>query len=255
MTRSTNILKIPKSDIVHTVSGLILHYVSEYRPSNKIVTFTVTFPMVEDMCYFVPASAMQKIPGCKRQFSKTNLAQLNKKRRPDPNKGNITNVKSTIGKPRLKRLITELISIAVGTASLALSTANTFQMINLKSEVKFLTQSLQSQNQVMNNNRAQILHLSEGQLKLAHELNHTEYALNQTIQLVNEHSDILRKTEDKMRTIHSMTLFLSERLAALIHAVEAHFLYTSIENIMKNNLNLEFIHHKDLPRVVKLIVE
>ncbi|CAF4625157.1 unnamed protein product [Rotaria sp. Silwood2] len=228
---------------------------SEYRPSNKIVTFTVTFPMVEDMCYLIPVSAMQKIPRCQSQFSRTSLAQMNKTRRPTQDKTKTTKSNSVIGKTRSKRLIAEIISIAVGTASLALTTANTFQTLNLKSEVSSLTNSLQSRDRIMNNNRAQILHLNEGQFKLVHELNHTEFALNQTIQLVNEHSEILRRTDDKMRTIHSMTLFLNERLAALIHAVEAHFIHTSIENIMKNNLNLDFIHHKDLPRVVELIVE
>ncbi|CAF4321671.1 unnamed protein product [Rotaria sp. Silwood2] len=55
---------IPKTDIVHTKSGLILHYLSEYRPADKIVTFTVTIPMVPDMCYLIPQRAKRKIPHC-----------------------------------------------------------------------------------------------------------------------------------------------------------------------------------------------
>ena len=42
---------IPKTDIVHTRSGFILHYLSQYQPSNKIVTFTVTIPMVKDVLF------------------------------------------------------------------------------------------------------------------------------------------------------------------------------------------------------------
>ena len=31
---------IPKTDIVHTRSGLIIHYLSQYQPSNKIVNYS-----------------------------------------------------------------------------------------------------------------------------------------------------------------------------------------------------------------------
>jgi hypothetical protein len=55
---------IPKTDVIHPKSGLILHYVSEYRPANKIITFTVTLPMYSDMCYLIPHEAMGKIPEC-----------------------------------------------------------------------------------------------------------------------------------------------------------------------------------------------
>ena len=55
---------IPKSDVVHTKSGLIFHYLSEYRPANEIISFTVTIPMYLDMCYLVPSVAMGKIKEC-----------------------------------------------------------------------------------------------------------------------------------------------------------------------------------------------
>ena len=55
---------IPKTNVVHTKSGLILHYLSEYRPANKIITFTVTIPMYSDMCYLILTIAMEKITEC-----------------------------------------------------------------------------------------------------------------------------------------------------------------------------------------------
>ena len=58
---------LPKTDIVHTKSGLILHYLSEYRPANKIITFTVSLPMYADMCYLLPNSAMGKISECQNK--------------------------------------------------------------------------------------------------------------------------------------------------------------------------------------------
>ncbi|UJR24368.1 hypothetical protein I4U23_005745 [Adineta vaga] len=179
---------IPKSDIVHTKSGLILHYLSEYRPANKIVTFTVTIPLVEDMCYLIPKAAIKKIPYCfpnstmaKTMSEADKLKQLVKK---------YAKKSATIKRP--KRLLSELISIGIGSAALVLSTFNTVLVANLKTEVKAMSNSLMSIDRTIQNHQAQILHLSEGQLKLVQELNHTQVALNKTMDLVIEHAVILR---------------------------------------------------------------
>ena len=112
---------------------------------------------------------------------------------------------------------------------------------------------LQLLGQTAQNSQAQILHLNGGQFKLAHELNHTQVALDKTIALVNEHSYILRNDEHALRMIMSQTVFLSTRLASVVRAVETHFIHTSIEDILSNRLNLLFVHQQDLPRVVDLI--
>lgn len=252
--KSAKVLELPKSDIVHTASGLVLHYVSEYQPSNKVVTFTVSLPMVADMCFLIPLSATRKIPECKGLFNKSNGIKISQNNSSNMNKTKSTNSKSMMEVPRHKRWIAPLISIAVGVASFIFGTVNTIQSLNLKSEVNSLTQSLQVSDQIMKNNRAQVLHLAEGELKLAQELNYTEYALNQTIQLVNEHSDIAVRTEEKFRTVTAITHFLNERLAALAHSVDTHFIHSSIENIMQHKLNLEFIHHKDIPKLIQLVL-
>lgn len=55
---------IPKADTIHTKSGLILHYLSDFQPADRIITFTVTIPMTADMCYLIPKSTKNKIPHC-----------------------------------------------------------------------------------------------------------------------------------------------------------------------------------------------
>lgn len=241
---------LPKNDIVHTTSGLILHYLSDYKPANNIITFTVTIPMVTDMCYLIPLKSMKKIPQCnqptgtKDTSRKTNDAQIY----------NRFIVNSAIHYRR-KRLITDIISIGLGSAALTLSTANTIQIANLKSEMNRISSTLSTVTQSVNMHTAQILHLNEGQLKLAHELNYTQAALNRTLDLINEHSDILKTHETALRTLSSLTIFLSNRLSSFIHAVETHFIHTAIDDILANKLNLQFIHHKDLSQVTDLIIK
>ena len=249
---------IPKTDIVHTRSGLILHYLSQYQPSNKIVTFTVTIPMVKDMCYLIPTSSMKRIPLCERNNTQkmTKKDGRNRLGKKYAKKWTIVNRPRTKqAKNRPKRFISEIISIGIGTAAMGISTANMIRISNLKNEVKALTNSLRNMDQSLEIHQAQMLHLQEGQLKLAEELNNTQIALNRTMEFVNEHTTILRNHESALRTITSMTIFLSNRLKSFVHAVETHFIHTSIEDILANTLNLRFIHHKDIPKVVELITQ
>ena len=261
---------LPKADIVHTKSGLILHYLSEYRPADQIVTFTVTIPMVPDMCCLIPRGAMKKIPHCHpkapimqkfaREQSTLQIDRIPTSRRPTatltrpPTISQAKPVRTSLKvRLRTKRLLAEVISIGTGIAATVMSTINIIQTINSKNEVKRMQDYLQIIGQTTQNSQAQILHLNEGQLKIAHELNHTQVALNKTIAMVNEHSYILRNHEHALRTIISQTMFLSTRLASVVHAVETHFIHTSIEDILSNRLNLLFVHQQDLTRVVDLI--
>jgi hypothetical protein len=102
---------------------------------------------------------------------------------------------------------------------------------NLNSEVKTMKESVTKFEAVENTRSAQILHFLEGQLKLALEFNHAQYALNRTIDLVTEHSTIIRNQETALKTLNSMAIFLS------------------------NRFNVQFIHHKDLPKVVELVLQ
>jgi hypothetical protein len=266
--------KIPKTNIVHTKSGLILHYLSEYRPANRIITFTVTIPMVPDMCYLLPRNAMKKIPHCQpesaimQKLAKERAIMYNDK----VQTGKRSTTTSTSRMPlttftmriptayiypptrRAKRGLPALITIGVGAVTTTiLSAVNYFQSASLKNEIKLTQKSLQVMQQAEQSNHAQILHLQDGQLKVAHELNSTQVALNKTLALVNEHTHVLQTHENALRTIHSQAVFMSSRLASFVHAVETHFIHTSMEEILSNRLNLHFVHHQDLPQVVDRI--
>ena len=243
-------IDLPRADIIHATSGLILRYLSDYKPANRIVTFTVTLPMVPDMCYLIPIMSMRKIPQC-------NHATTRNKQKPKLSDEQLLTqfLKNSAVQYRKKRLIGDIISIGVGSAALALSTVNTVQIANLKSEMNQVTESIRTLEQKSNYQTAQILHLNEGQMKLAYALNFTQVALNRTIDLVNEHSEIIRTHDKAIRTLSQMTMFLSNRFSSFVHAVETHFIHTSIENILANKLNLEFIHHKDLQQVAELVMK
>ncbi|CAM4796300.1 unnamed protein product [Rotaria magnacalcarata] len=136
-----------------------------------------------------------------------------------------------------------------------LAVVNVVQTANLRSEVKTIQNVLRNVDQATLSNQAQILHLSEGQLKLALELNNTQVALNKTIALVNEHASIVRQHEDALRIVLSQTVFLSTRLASVVHSIETYFIHTSIEKILSNELNLLFVHRQDISKVVDSVLQ
>ena len=243
-------LSLPKTDIVHTASGLILHYLSEYVPANNIVSFTVSIPMVTDMCYLIPIAAKKKIPQCSPQADNRDTSKK-------LNGAQIYNryLQNTATLFRRRRFITDIISIGIGSAALSLSAVNTVQISNLRTEVQNMASALNSFSQTADTHSSQIRHLSEGQLKIANELNYTQAALNRTIDLVNEHADVIKTHANAMKALTLTAIFFNNRLSSFIHAVETHFIHTSIENILSNKLNLQFIHHKDMPQVIELIIQ
>jgi hypothetical protein len=222
---------LPRSDIVHASSGLVFHYLSEYSPANRIVSFSVSIPMTIDMCYLIPINVIRKINQCHR--SSTNSPQ-----------------KSS----RNKRFLTDIISIGIGSAALSLSTYNTIQNLHLQHEVKALTASIASVDDQLATQSAKLLHLSDGQLKLANELNYTQAALNRTIALVNDHSAVLDQQRAAIEALASYAQFFNNKLTAFIQSIETHFLHVSLSDILANRLNLHFIHHKDLPTVLDTII-
>ncbi|CAF1521512.1 unnamed protein product [Adineta ricciae] len=302
--------KLPKTDIIHPKSGLVMQYLSEFRPANKIITFTVTIPMYSDMCYLVPNVAMGKIPQCMEKEAtmreirainvqlarNSSVVSLDNQTRPEraelnrtmlplrsakqekpriyPNRIVVgdqdtiyiqeveqsvpsTSTRSTSvsikTKPRAKRLIAEIIAIGAGIASTALSVVNLIQNMNLKSEMKHTKQLLRTLQLTTRDNHAQIIHTNEGQFKVVHELGATQTALNKTIDLVNQHSEVLRLHSAALKTVISQTMLLRDKLATATQAMESHFIHESMEDILVNKLNLYFVHHQDLPNVINLI--
>jgi hypothetical protein len=260
---------IPKADILHTKSGLILQYLSEYHPANRIVTFTVTIPMYPDMCHLIPKGSMKKIPQCQPnsavmlKHARESLTM--EKYKPAFTKRSTTVSSSRFGTTsstfppktmstvfgRQKRVAAAAV-VFIGAGVLAGGTAiyNWFQNRNLKEQLKQMQDALQSMTSSAQSLQAQIFHLNDGELKVAHELNYTQLALNKTIALVNEHASLLKDHSDALRIAMTNTVFLSYRLASVVHATETHFIHTSMEDILANRLNLHFVHQKDLPSVI-----
>lgn len=234
---TTTIILLPKRDVLHKPSGLIMKYISEYKPANDITSITVSIPMVGDMCYLIPRKAMIKIPQCN-----TNIKQQQEEKNDTSNKRN-------------KRFIMNIISIAMGTAATMLATSNTIQIHNLQKEIKSIRTSIDSIQNAVNSHHTQLFQLTKGQITIVEELIHTQTALNNTIVLVNEHSNVLKQHRVAINTLVSMVMMLKKELTSFTHAVETHFIHESIEDILANKLNLRFIHHYDLPRVIRMITK
>ena len=75
------------------------------------------------------------------------------------------------------------------------------------------------------------------------------------MQLVNEHSDTIRNHDEAIRRFGAFSVFINNKLNEFMHTVEGHFLHTSIEDILGGKLNLHFIHHNDIPKVIELIIQ
>ena len=222
----SSLVPLPPSNFIHASSGLIFHYLSSYSPSNRVISLTVSIPLAQDMCYLLPVKAIQKIPTCHRKSNHS----------------------------RRKRFLTDIVSIGIGSAALTLSTINTVQLLNLRQEVKTLQNTLSLVGANTNTHTAQLLHLTDGQLTLARELNHTQAAINSTISLVNDHSAVLQRHNEVIRNLLGYTQLLKHQLTSFIHSIETHFLHTSLTDILENRLNLRFIHPHDLPSVLDYIV-
>ncbi|CAF4895919.1 unnamed protein product, partial [Rotaria socialis] len=99
------------------------------------------------MCYLLPFHALSKIPNC---------------RRPPKAPMNTT--------ARLKRFVTGIIAIGIGSAALAMSTANSIQIRQLNQEIITITNSLTTLDAITTTHTTQLLQLQAGQLKLAIQL-------------------------------------------------------------------------------------
>ena len=152
-------------------------------------------------------------------------------------------------------MITDIISIGIGTAALGLSTMNTIQIANLNSEVNAVKDSIHTLLRIEDVNEAKMLHLSEGQIKLAMKLDKTQEAVNRTMQLVNDHTEVLLSHDEAIRRVGEFSKLINNKLDAFMHAVEGQFLRTSIEDILRDKLNLDFIHHDDIPNVIHFVLK
>ena len=230
-TIQTQIIHLPHSDVVDASSGLVFWYLSTYSAADSVLSFTVAFPTTWDLCYLIPINAFRKIPSCNQLITDS--------------------VNNTLRHPRF---LSQLISIGIGSAAFALFTHNSIQMLRLHHEIKIVQNSLQSLTNVADSITTQLLHVQQGQLKLAQALNYTQVAFNQTIKLVNQHSIALGQHATAIEHLASLARLMDYKLNRFMHALETHFIESSLSDILSHKLNLRFIHHEDLPFVLDSII-
>ena len=73
--------------------------------------------------------------------------------------------------------------------------------------------------------------------------------------MINEHSRVLEQHQRAIAKMMSMITVLRKAVTSVNQVVETHFIHESMEDIFANKPNLRFIHHQDLPRVLKIIAK
>ena len=51
---STTTILLPQRNVLHKSSGLVMKYLSEYKPENDVTAITISIPVVIGMCYIIP---------------------------------------------------------------------------------------------------------------------------------------------------------------------------------------------------------
>lgn len=237
---------LPRRDVLYKSAGLVMNYISEYKPADSVISVTVAIPMNADMCYLIPLKSMKKIPQCKDMTHLDDQAENQLLETKDHNKTT---------RQHRKRALLQIIPLAFGIVSSIFSVINSIQTTNIQAQTASITSTLENMKNSFNLQNSQIMDLSKGAIELAEDLYHTQAALNKTIALVNGHSTELKQHRLAMNTLMSMISLVKKELTSFTQTMETHLLHESIDDILSNKLNLRFIHPYDLPRVIKTILK
>ena len=142
---------------------------------------------------------------------------------------------------RHKRLATDIISIGIGSAALGISAVNSKQIANLQTQVALIEKALTEYSQAMQIHGAQLAKIHSNQIELAEELHATQKTLDAIIPILNSHSEALENVRTGLEQLHIQ----------LQHS----FLYSAINQIFRNELNLGFFSPDDLHKVVYDIIQ
>ena len=197
--------------IAHPETGLFLDYVGLYTPSETIIHTSAIFPMTTATCHFLPLSAAENIPSC-----------------------NIT-------KKRNKRLIGDVISVGIATASLAMSVSNSMQIADLRQQIALVEHSLSKFSETLQLHGAQLVKITQKQIELTEELQLTQKALNAMIPILDTHSEAINTLKTGLEKLHIQ----------LQHS----FLYLAMTHIFRNELTLDFLAPEDVHKIVYSIIK
>lgn len=196
--------------LLHPETSLFLDYVGLYTPSETIIHTSAIFPMTAATCYFLPLSAAEKISSC-----------------------NITT-------KRRKRFV-DVISLAVGSASLAVSVSNSLQIGKLQQQVMLVENSLSKVSQITEIHGTQLARLSLKHIEVTEELQVTQKALNDMIPVLNSHS----------AAINNFKVGFEDLRIQMQHS----FLYLAITQICRNDLTLSFLSPGDIHKIVSTVIK
>ncbi|CAM4832609.1 unnamed protein product [Rotaria magnacalcarata] len=198
--------------IVHPETGLFLDYVGLYTPSEKIIHTSAIFPMTTDSCHFLPPSAAGNIPSC-----------------------NITT------KNRRKRFVDSIVSVGIGSASLALSISNTILIGNLQQQVALVENTLSKFSQTVQIHGAQLAKLTLKHIELTEQLEITQEAIDEIVPVLDKHSEAITT--------------LKAGLEHLQFQLRHSFLYLVITQICNNELTLDFLSPEDIRKVAYNVIK
>lgn len=142
---------------------------------------------------------------------------------------------------RRKRVALAIIAVGVGLAHVGLTIRNTIQIANLQYQIDLVENTLSNFNQIINIHEAKLANIQSNQIKIIKELQLTQRAINSLIPILDSHSKILIK--------------LNHDIALLHKYFQYSFLYLSINQILRNQLNLNFLAPNDLRKVVYDVIE
>ena len=142
---------------------------------------------------------------------------------------------------RHKRLATDIISIGIGSAALGMSAVTSKQIANLQTQVALIEKALTEYFQAIQIHGAQLAKIHSNQIELAEELHATQKTLDAIIPILNSHSEALENVRTGLEQLHIQ----------LQHS----FLYSAINQIFRNELNLDFFSPDDLHKVVYDIIQ
>ena len=210
----SNAIFSKNTTIAHPETGLFLDYVGLYTPSETIIHTSTIFPMTTATYHFLPLAAAENIPSC-----------------------NVTHTKTK----RPKRLIGDVISIGMASASLAMSASNSIQIANLQQQAALVEHSLSKFSQTLQLHGAQLAKITLKQIELTEELQMTQKALNAMIPVLDAHSEAINTLKTGLEQLH----------VRLQHS----FLYLAMTQIFRNEFTLDFLAPEDVHKVVYTIIK
>ena len=225
--RLLNQVNLNESLIAAPHAGVVLLYIGQYTPSERIAHNTVMFPMTQATCVLIPINAAAKIPGC-------------------------SNMTTSI---RHTRFVTDVISIGLSSAALATATTSIILTKNLEKTVYQLQTNMESTVNRLEIGEARSVQFENNQIKLGTLLQQSQRMLNSTISEVNVHASTLETHDRQLNNQQRALMDLQQQITNNKESSNNRFIHMAIQEIMNGRPTLSFLHPVDTHRVIQSILE